>query len=159
MTCGDMIRSRFVIHFPVLVDKLRSAIGRGHFKRQTANREHPKSMTNEPFFHWNLSENPMRNTIAILVASIAASFASTGAMAQTAPQATVSPQRMERAMQQLQARFAAANTTHDGKLTQAQAAQGMPMVAQNFDQIDTQKAGYITLPQIEQFMQQRATSH
>jgi hypothetical protein len=116
-------------------------------------------MANEPFIHWNLLENPMRNTIAIFVLSIAASFASTGAMAQTAPQATVSPQRMERAMQQLQARFAAANTTHDGKLTQAQAAQGMPMVAQNFDQIDTQKAGYITLPQIEQFMQQRATSH
>jgi hypothetical protein len=62
-------------------------------------------------------------------------------------------------MQQLQARFSAANTTHDGKLTKAQAAQGMPMVAQNFDQIDTQRAGYITLLQIEQFMQQRATSH
>jgi hypothetical protein len=95
----------------------------------------------------------MKNAIAILVLSIAASFASTGAMAQTAPQ------RMERVMQQLETRFAAANTTHDGKLTRAQAAQAMPMVAQNFDQIDTQKAGYITLPQIEQFMQQRAASH
>jgi hypothetical protein len=116
-------------------------------------------MANEPFIHWNSLEKPMKNTIAILVLSIAASFASTGVMAQTAPQATVSPQRMERAMQQLQARFAAANITHDGKLTQAQSVQGMPMVAQNFDQIDTQKAGYITLPQIEQFMQQRATSH
>jgi len=109
--------------------------------------------------HWNSLENLMKNTIAILVLSIAASFASTGAMAQTAPQGTVSPQRMELAMQQLQARFAAANTTHDGKLTQAQAAQGMPMVARNFDQIDTQKAGFVTLPQIEQFMQQRAASH
>ena len=103
----------------------------------------------------------MKNAIAIFILSIAASFASTNvlAQAQTAPQPTVSPQRMELAMQQLQARFAAANITHDGKLTQAQAVQGMPMVAQNFDQIDTQKAGYITLPQIEQFMQQRATSH
>jgi hypothetical protein len=101
----------------------------------------------------------MKNTIAILVLSIAASFASTGAMAQTAPQPGLSQQRMELAMQQLQARFAAANTSHDGKLTHAQAAQGMPMVARNFDQIDTQKAGYITLPQIEQFMQQRAASH
>ena len=101
----------------------------------------------------------MKNTLAILVLSIAASFASTGAMAQTAPQPAASTQRMERVMQQLQARFAAANTTHDGKLTQAQAAQGMPMVAQSFDQIDTQKAGFITLPQIMQFMQQRAASH
>ncbi len=101
----------------------------------------------------------MKNAIAILVLSIAASFASTAAMAQTAPQPMASSQRMERAMQQLQTRFATANTTHDGKLTRAQAAQSMPMVAQNFDQIDTQKAGYITLPQIEQFMQQRAASH
>ena len=101
----------------------------------------------------------MKNALAIFILSIAASFASTGAMAQTAPQSAASPQRMERAMQQLQGRFAAANTTHDGKLTRAQAAQGMPMVAQNFDQIDTQKAGSITLPQIEQFMQQRAASH
>lgn len=101
----------------------------------------------------------MKNAIAILVLSIAASFGSTAAMAQTSPQPMASSQRMERAMQQLQTRFATANTTHDGKLTKAQAAQGMPMVAQNFDQIDTQKAGYITLPQIEQFMQQRAASH
>src|ERR1700722_19000475 len=100
----------------------------------------------------------MKNALAIFILSIAASFASTGAMAQTAPQSAASPQRMERAMQQLQGRFAAANTTHDGKLTRAQAAQGMPMVAQNFDQIDTQKAGYITLPQIAKFMQQRTTS-
>jgi hypothetical protein len=101
----------------------------------------------------------MKNFIAMLVLSIAASFASTGAMAQTSSQPMAGSQRMEHAMQQLQARFATANTTHDGKLTRAQAAQGMPMVAQNFDQIDTQKTGYITLAQIEQFMQQRAASH
>jgi hypothetical protein len=35
----------------------------------------------------------------------------------------------------------------------------MPRVAQHFDEIDTQKKGYVTLPQIEQFMQQRAASH
>jgi hypothetical protein len=28
----------------------------------------------------------------------------------------------------------------------------MPRVAQHFDQIDTQKVGYVTLPQIEQFL-------
>lgn len=162
MTCGDMIRSRFVIHFPALADKLRSAIDQDRFKRRNANiRKHPQPMASEPYIHWNSLENIMKNKIAIFILSIAASFASTGAMAQaqTTPQPPVSPQRMEHAMQQLQARFAAANTTHDGKLTQAQAAQGMPMVARNFDQIDAQKAGYITLPQIEQFMQQRATSH
>jgi hypothetical protein len=35
----------------------------------------------------------------------------------------------------------------------------MPVVAKHFDQIDTQKNGYVTLPQIAQFMQQRAASH
>jgi hypothetical protein len=103
----------------------------------------------------------MKQLLASLVLSIAASFASTGAFAQTAPapEPTAGTGRMQQALQQLQSRFAAANTTHDGKLTKAQAAQGMPMVARNFEQIDTQQAGFVTLPQIEQFMQQRAGSH
>lgn len=101
----------------------------------------------------------MKHTLSTLVLSIAASFASTGAFSQTSPQPGLDPQRMEQMMQQLEARFANANSTHDGKLTKAQAAQGMPMVARNFDQIDARKAGYITLPQIQQYMQQRAASH
>jgi hypothetical protein len=100
----------------------------------------------------------MKNALSILVLSIAASFACTGAIAQTSP-STVNPQRIQLMMQQLETRFANANTTRDGKLTKAQAEQGMPMVARNFDQIDSRKAGYVTLPQIQQFMEQRATSH
>jgi hypothetical protein len=64
----------------------------------------------------------------------------------------------EAAAQQLQARFANANTTHDGKLTRAQAAAGMPMVAKHFDEIDKQRAGYVTLRQIEIFMAQRMSA-
>ena len=42
-------------------------------------------------------------------------------------------------------RFAAANTTNDGKLTQAQAEAGhMPRVAKNFEAIDTAHHGYVT---------------
>ncbi|HEX7913541.1 MAG TPA: EF-hand domain-containing protein [Paraburkholderia sp.] len=85
--------------------------------------------------------------------------ASTVTFAQTAAPQGMNPQRMERMVQQLQSRFANANTTHDGKLTREQAAAGMPMVAQHFDEIDTQKAGYITLPQIEAFMQERGAAH
>ena len=91
-----------------------------------------------------------------LIAILALCIASTGVMAQTAPQAMAGSPRMERMMQQLQERFAAANTTHDGKLTLAQAQTGMPMVAKHFDQIDTQKNGYVTLPQIEAFMREHA---
>ena len=94
-----------------------------------------------------------------LIAVVLLCCASTVTFAQTAAPQGGNPQRMERMAQQLQTRFSNANTTHDGKLTKAQAEQAMPMVARNFDQIDSRKAGYVTLPQIQQFMQQRATSH
>jgi hypothetical protein len=101
---------------------------------------------------------PMKKMLALLAACSALAY-STGALAQTATQPMGASPHVERAMQQLQIRFSTANTTHDGKLTREQAASGMPRVAQHFDEIDTQKKGYVTLPQIEQFMQQRAASH
>ncbi|SIO45171.1 hypothetical protein [Paraburkholderia phenazinium] len=98
----------------------------------------------------------MKKMLTILALCLACS----GAFAQTAtPPMGGNPQRMAQMAQQLQSRFASANTTQDGKLTRQQAAAGMPMVARNFDAIDTQKAGYVTLPQIEAFMQQRAAAH
>jgi hypothetical protein len=100
-------------------------------------------------------EDRMKKWLAMLALCIA----STGAFAQSMPAQTTQPMqsmggsaRMQHAMQQLQERFSAANTTHDGKLTKEQAASGMPRVAQHFDEIDTQKVGYVTLPQIEQFV-------
>ena len=94
-----------------------------------------------------------------MIAVVAMCLASAGAFAQSAdmPAAAANP-RVERAMQQLQGRFAGAKTTHDGKLTREQAAAGMPMVASHFDQIDTQRLGYVTLPQIEAFMKQKMLS-
>jgi hypothetical protein len=53
-------------------------------------------------------------------------------------------------------RFAAANVTHDGRLTREQAVT-MPMVARNFDSIDLDHNGYVTLPEVRVFAaQQRA---
>lgn len=52
-------------------------------------------------------------------------------------------------------RFAAANVTHDGRLTRQQAATGMPMVARNFDSIDIEHKGFVTLPEIRAFAQER----
>jgi Mg2+/Co2+ transporter CorB len=98
----------------------------------------------------------MKKMLTILALCLACS----AAFAQTAtPPMGGNPQRMAQMAQQLQSRFTSANTTQDGKLTRQQAAAGMPMVARNFDAIDTQKAGYVTLPQIEAFMQQRAAAH
>jgi hypothetical protein len=52
-------------------------------------------------------------------------------------------------------RFAAANVTHDGRLTRDQAEAGMPMVARNFDSIDLDHEGYVTLSEIQGFLTQR----
>jgi hypothetical protein len=46
-------------------------------------------------------------------------------------------------------KFAAADKNHDGKLTLAEAQAGMPKVAANFDKIDAQGLGYVTLDQIK----------
>lgn len=108
----------------------------------------------------NLMEGIMKKMIAVCMLCIV----SAGAFAQVSPgsqggtAAPMAGQRAERATQQLQSRFASANTSRDGKLTREQAASGMPMVAKHFDEIDMQRAGYVTLPQIEAFMQQKMMS-
>ena len=54
----------------------------------------------------------------------------------------------------LEHRFKAANTTGDGKLTLQQAKAGMPRVAKNFDKIDADHKGYVTLQQIKDAMKE-----
>ena len=52
----------------------------------------------------------------------------------------------------VEAHFAAANATHDGHLTKAQAEQSdWPRVAKHFDEIDTDHRGWITVAQIHAF--------
>ena len=107
----------------------------------------------------------MKKMIAALVLCIVSAAVCVPASAQALPgssgatnSAATGDARVERMMAQLQGRFAAANTTHDGKLTREQAQAGMPMVAQHFDEIDAQKAGFVTLAQIEDFMRARAAA-
>lgn len=50
---------------------------------------------------------------------------------------------------QIDDRFARADKNHDGRLTLEEAQAGMPKVAANFDKIDTQKRGYVTVDQIK----------
>lgn len=50
---------------------------------------------------------------------------------------------------QIDERFAAADKNQDGKLTLQEAKDGMPKVAANFDKIDTQQKGYVTVDQIK----------
>ena len=55
-------------------------------------------------------------------------------------------------MQQIEARFDAADKDNDGKLTKAEAKAGMPRIAQNFEKIDADNTGFVTLAQIGAFM-------
>jgi hypothetical protein len=78
------------------------------------------------------------------------------AIAVAAPQSGMNASRTERMLQMLEQKFDTANTSHDGKLTQAQAQAGMPRIAQHFNEIDTNRQGYITLDQIKAFVVNRA---
>ncbi len=96
----------------------------------------------------------------------AALLVSTAALAQPAPDAPQPPPEgggpppMAAAPgtphPSMRERFEGANTTHDGKLTREQAAAGgMPNIARHFDQIDTDRKGYITLQDLRAFAQAR----
>jgi len=46
-------------------------------------------------------------------------------------------------------RFKEADKNKDGKLTLEEAKEGMPRVAKNFDQLDAERRGYVTVEQIK----------
>lgn len=49
---------------------------------------------------------------------------------------------------EITAKFKAADKNADGQLTLEEAKAGMPRVAKDFDKIDVEKKGYVTLEQI-----------
>ncbi len=55
---------------------------------------------------------------------------------------------MQRPHMTLSQRFDMANTTHDGRLTREQAEGRMHVIAHNFDRIDTDHKGYVTMQDI-----------
>ena len=71
------------------------------------------------------------------------------------PSSSASPHRARRTLAQ---RFEAANTTHDGKLTLEQARAGrLNAVARDFDKIDKDKDGTVTMDEIKAYQaEQRA---
>lgn len=76
----------------------------------------------------------MNHNRLLIVAVIALALSSVSAHAQSA--------------EEIRARFAAADTNHDGQLTLAEARNGMPRIAANFAKIDAAKKGYLTLDQV-----------
>jgi hypothetical protein len=91
----------------------------------------------------------MQRFVLLLAAALPllplAGRAQTAPPATTAPTATA-PDDTAGGHHKLQQKFNAANTTHDGHLTLAQAkAAGMAEVVTDFSAIDTSNRGYVTL--------------
>jgi Ca2+-binding EF-hand superfamily protein len=59
-------------------------------------------------------------------------------------------------IQLLEQRFKAANKSGDGKLTREEAKAGMPKVARNFDKLDIDHKGYLTVEDIKAAMKAEA---
>ena len=81
----------------------------------------------------------MPTTHRSLCAGVAAAM--TLALAAPAVAADAEQQKLEQA-------FKAADKNGDGKLSLAEAKDGMPLVAKNFDRIDANKDGFVTLDEI-----------
>lgn len=76
----------------------------------------------------------------------------TSAAPSSAAPAPAAAARPHQARQTFAQRFEAANTTHDGHLTLAQAQAGhMPSVARDFAAIDKDKHGYITMEDVKAY--------
>lgn len=95
----------------------------------------------------NLSSSAFLRCAAALLAT--ACFTSNVA-AQGADSARQGKMRAE-----LQKRFTAADTNADGKLSRNEAKAGMPRVYGNFDAIDVEKTGAVSLEQIAAFSAKR----
>lgn len=87
----------------------------------------------------------MRKFAAVLLLGIVpVAFAQTGDM-------SAKKERLEQAKAKLEQKFNEADANHDGKLTREEADGKMPRVYKMFDEIDTEKNGYVTLEQIGHF--------
>ena len=90
-----------------------------------------------------------RVTVAALAIMLAVGSGPSQAQVAPPPAGTSAPARGA-----FIAKFQAANVTHDGRLTLAQAQQGhMPQVVRNFGAIDHDGKGYVTLADIRAYRQ------
>lgn len=93
----------------------------------------------------------------IVAAALASAAVLTFAQEATAPPAvpgTAKPERGQRAEAFTQ-KFKQADKDGDGFLTREEAQAGMPRLARQFDRIDTQKTGRVSLEQVAQFARER----
>jgi len=103
-------------------------------------------------------------TMRLLSSFTALLLISGAALAQPAPDQAqpqaAQPQMASPPHMNMKARFEAANTSNDGKLTLDQArAAHLSMVVHHFDQIDAEHKGYVTLQDMHTWHQARHQTH
>lgn len=100
---------------------------------------------------------PIRNAVRAAVAAVV--LATSALTASAMPFGNASPAaggHVEEALTVMQQRFQSADSDHDGRISREQARERMPFVYRNFDAIDTNHSGYVTLAQIEAFAARQA---
>jgi Ca2+-binding EF-hand superfamily protein len=91
-------------------------------------------------------ENTMKRVnIAVMTALLSASIGASSAFAQSPPDAP----KGERA-HHMHERIKAADKDGDGKISRTEAA-ALPRIAKHFDEIDTNKDGFVTMDELKAF--------
>lgn len=93
----------------------------------------------------------------ILFALLALPMFALSAQAQTATTGTTT--KSIHAHHTMDQRFQQANTTHDGRLTEAQAKTGYKFIARHFAAIDQDRKGYVTEDDIRAYKKMQRTLH
>ena len=89
----------------------------------------------------------LRNAIRVIVATALAVGAAASANAMSATGAA----HLEEALTVVDPRLDSADSNHDGRISREDARDRMPFVYRNFDAIDTEHKGYVTMAQIEAY--------
>ena len=96
---------------------------------------------------------PARNALRATLAAILVAGAALTANAQP-----MGGNQVEEALTVMHQRFESADSNHDGRISREDARDRMPFVYRNFDAIDTEHKGYVTMAQIEAYAARQGMS-
>lgn len=102
------------------------------------------------------STSSLRNAVR---AALAAVLVAGAALSANAMPLSGGGSHVEEALTVMQQRFESADSNHDGRISREDARDRMPFVYRNFDAIDTEHRGYVTLPQIEAYAARQGIQH
>jgi len=97
----------------------------------------------------------LRNAVR---AALAAALVAGAALSANAMPPVAGGAHLEEALTVMHQRFDSADSNHDGRISREDARDRMPFVYRNFDAIDTEHKGYVTMAQIEAYAARQGMS-